>query len=70
MVSQHEYIQVRPGAVFRYERAGRSANVGRTSNWADRSQREREGALGTAVITAEVRYSLVTKRCLSGNGPV
>ena len=30
---------------------------GGNSNGADRSLREREGAFGSAVITAEVRYS-------------
>jgi len=34
---------------------------GGNSNGADRSRSEREGAFGSAVITAEARYSLVTK---------
>ena len=47
-------------------RAGRSAGVGRELErgrpLAQRgAAREREGAFGNAVITAEVRYSLVTK---------
>ena len=64
--------------MFSYERAGRSAGVGRdlergrplaagadASTAAGRAQRgaarEREGAFGNAVITADVRYSLITK---------
>jgi hypothetical protein len=39
--------------VFRYERTGWSAGVGR--------ELEREGAFGNAAIPADVRYSLVTK---------
>ena len=61
-------ITVRPGgaAVFRYASAGRSAGVGRDLE-RDRplaqrgAAREREGAFGNAVITADVRYFLVTK---------
>ena len=66
------------GAVFRYARAGRSADVGRelergrpfaeradASTAVGRAQRgtarEREGAFGNAAITAEVRYSLLSK---------
>ena len=64
--------------MFSYERAGRSADVGRdlergrslaeradASTAAGRAQRgaarEREGAFGNAVISADVRYSLVAK---------
>jgi hypothetical protein len=46
--------------VFRYARAGRSADVGRELERGDRSRSKREGAFGNVVITAEVRDDLVT----------
>ena len=46
------------------EPVGQPASGG-TSNGADRSRREREGTVGTAAITAEVHYSLVTTHRLA-----
>ena len=46
--------------LFKREPAGQPT-LGGSSNGADRSRREREGAFGNAVITADVRYSLLTK---------
>ena len=53
-----------PPCLVKREPAGQPASGG-NSNGADRSRREREGAFGNAVITAEVRYLFVATHYVS-----